>query len=106
MHYRPLYLINDQSEKVALLDVKWQGTHFEGTVILENTPPRLMKLFTQFEEIIEGQMFGLLDDVEEKIAELGLIVVFEDRSESPATDLQVFPSTHSVSFATIHSDTK
>jgi len=35
MHYRPLYLINDQSEKVALLDVKWQGTHFEGTVILE-----------------------------------------------------------------------
>ena len=101
MHQRPLYLSDHQSKRVALLDVKWQGEHFEGTISLETTPLPLVKLFARFEEIVEGQMFSLLGDVEEKIAELGLIVVFEDRSETEVTDLQVFPSTNAVSFSVL-----
>src|SRR3954454_16462119 len=100
MTSRPLYLIDQTSTKIATLDVQLSGDHFEGTILLDLTPPQLRQLFEQFEEIVEGQMFSLLDDVEEKIEAVRFRVVFENSAEADVTDLQVFPSTNAVSFKT------
>lgn len=98
MTHRPTYLIDPSSVRVATLDVRFQDGQFEGTISLDTTPPHLRKLFEQFEEIVEGQMFSLLDDIEEKIGTIPLRAVFDDGTEQYVADLQVFPSTRAVSF--------
>ena len=100
MSHRPLYFIDPSGVRVASLDVALVGDHFEGTVSLEATPSSVRQLFQQFEEIVEGQSFGLLDDIEEKIGAMSLRTVFEDGSAASVCDLQVFPSTGAVSFKT------
>jgi hypothetical protein len=98
MTHRPLELIDQHSARVATLDVQFREDHFEGTICLDATPPYLRQLFEQFEEVVEGQMFGLLDDIEEKIEANRLRVTFNNAAEAWVTDLQVFPSTNAVSF--------
>ena len=98
MTHRPIYLIDQHSARVAALDVEFRDDHFEGMISLDATPPHLRQLFEQFEEVVEGQMFSLLDDIEEKIETTRLRVIFENGAEAGVTDLQVFPSTNAVSF--------
>jgi hypothetical protein len=100
MTHRSTFLLDPGSTKIASLDVQFRDDHFEGTICLDATPPQLRKLFEQFEEVVEGQMFGLLDEIEEKIETIPLRVVFENGAEADVTDLQVFPSTKAVSFKT------
>jgi hypothetical protein len=83
---------------VATLDVGWRNGHYEGTIGLDGMSPELRRLFERFEEIVEGQMFGLLDDIEARIATVPLRAAFEDGVEVEIADLQVFPSTGGVSF--------
>ncbi len=83
-----------------MLSVTFTGTHYEGTISLDHTPPELKRLFEEYEEIVEGQMFSLLDSIEEKISVIHLKVSFENRTEAYVEDLQVFPSTEAVSFKT------
>ncbi len=94
------YLLDQDNHRVAELSVTFTGKHHEGTISLEHTPPELKRLFAQYEEVVEGQMFGLLDGIEEKIAAVPFRVVFEDGTEAEVEDLQVFPSTGAVSFKT------
>ena len=63
-------------------------------------PPGLKRLFEEYEEIVEGQIFALLDGIEEKIGVIPFKVSFEDGTEASVEDLQVFPSTGAVSFKT------
>lgn len=100
MTQQPTHLIDQSSARVAALDVQFRDGHFEGTIDLAPTPPQLRQLFEQFEEIVEGQMFSLLDDIEEKIGTIPLRAVFADGTQAYVADLQVFPSTRSVSFVT------
>src|SRR2546425_1043022 len=94
---RPIYLIDQKSAQVAVLDVHDCNGHFEGTISLDPAPPALRQMFEQFEEVVEGQMFTLLDDIEAKIAALPLRVVLEDGKVACVADLQVFPSRKAVS---------
>lgn len=94
----PTQLIDQSSSQVAVLNVQFRNGHFEGTIDLTPTPPELRRLFEQFEEIVEGQMFSLLDDIEEKIGTIPLRAVLTDGTQAYIGDLQVFPSTKSVSF--------
>jgi hypothetical protein len=98
MTHRPVYLIDQHSARVAALDVQFRDDHFEGLISLEGVPAPLRQLFEQFEEIVEGQMFSLLDDIEEKIEATRLRVLLENGSVACLSDLQVFPSTNAVSF--------
>ncbi len=100
MTHRPIYLTDPSGVRIASLDVALVGDHFEGTISLESTPSSVRQVFQQFEEIVEGQIFGLLDDIEEKIGAMSLQTVFEDGSAASVCDLQVFPSTGAVSFKT------
>lgn len=100
MTTRPIYLIDQDSDRVADLDVSLVGDLYRGTISLDATPPQLKHLFEEFEELVEGQVFNLADEIEEKIGEYSLRVVYANGSEVPVDDLQVYPSTKRVSFKT------
>ena len=100
MTHKPLYLVDQSDGNVATLDVQFRDDHYEGSISLDATPTQLRQLFEQFEEVVEGQMFSLLDDIEEKIGTMTLRVRFDDGEEADVADLQVFPSTNAVSFKT------
>ena len=74
------------------------GDRYRGTVCLDTTPLELKHLFEEFEENVEGQMFTLADEMEEKIGAIPLKVVFPNGMEAHVEDLQVYPSTKRVSF--------
>jgi len=97
---RPIYLLDQGNTRVAVFNVTCAGTHYEGTISLERTPAELRRLFEEYERIVEGQMFSLLDSIEEKIGVIPFKVTFEDGAEAYVEDLQVFPSTGAVSFKT------
>jgi hypothetical protein len=100
MTHRPLYLIDQTAANVAALDVSPVGDHFKGTISLKSTPPQLKRLFDEYEEIVEGQILSLLDEIEQKICKIHFRAIFENGSVASVCDLQVFPSTNSVSFKT------
>jgi hypothetical protein len=89
----------DASGKViATARVSDEGDHWGGAIDLTATPARLRAIFDEFEEIVNGQMFSFLDEIQAKVRALGLTAEFEDNFTAPANDLQVFPSTGEVSF--------
>jgi hypothetical protein len=92
------YLIDPSGAPIAALDVSQAGGRFDGTVALAGAPGPVRQLFAEFEEIVEGQMLSLLDQIQSRIMTLGLRVQFEDGSFAEPADLQVFPSTGAVSF--------
>jgi hypothetical protein len=83
---------------LATARVADEGDHFGGTIELERMPVELRRLFDEFEEVVNGQMFSFLDEVQEKISSFPLKVVFEDGEEVSVKDLQIYPSTGNVSF--------
>ncbi len=98
MTTQTICLVDQSSTRVALLNVRPIGDRYRGTICLDGTPPELKQLFEEFEETVEGQMFSLADEIEEKIGLIPLRVVFPDGMEAHVDDLQVYPSTKRVSF--------
>ena len=98
MTTQPFYLVDRFSTKIAVLNVAPVGDHYRGTICLDATPPELQCLFREFEENVEGQMFSLADEIEEKIGVIPLRVAFPNGGEAYVEDLQVYPSTKRVSF--------
>src|SRR3954471_6130778 len=98
MTAQPTYLVDQSSARIAVLNVTLTGDLYSGTICLDATPPQLQRLFEEFEEIVEGQMFSLADQIEEKIGAIPLRVVFANGMEAYVEDLQVYPSTKRVSF--------
>jgi hypothetical protein len=89
----------DQSRNVlAVARVALEDDHYAGSIDLTCTPPSLKALFTEFEEIVDGQMFSFLDEIQEKIGVVPIIAVFDNGEEGIVNDLQVFPSAGDVSF--------
>lgn len=98
MEIRTVKLIDSSRAVVATAQVADEGAHYGGTIDLGNTPPNLRALFEEFEEIVNGQMFAFLDDIQERIEALSLSVVFDTGHELRIKDLQVFPSAGDLSF--------
>ncbi len=98
MSIRSVRLIDASRTVLATARVADEGEHFGGTVDLRATPPPLRAQFEEFEDIVNGQMFAFLDDIQTKLDALAIKVVFDDGSEAAVKDLQVFPSTGDVSF--------
>jgi hypothetical protein len=91
-------LIDQGRQVVATAQVGEQDGTFIGRIDLSPTPVPLRRLFEEYEEIVNAHTFSLLDEIEEKIENLHLKVVFEDGSESALADMQIYPSTNKVSF--------
>ena len=100
MTFQPVHLVDQTSTRIACLSIQPTGDRYSGTISLNAMPPQLKHLFEEFEEMVEGQMFSLADEIEEKIAALPLKVVFENGTEAEVEDLQIYPSTKRVSFKT------
>jgi hypothetical protein len=98
MTTQPIYLIDQSAKTVAVLNVEHGDDVYCGTICLDATPPELKHLFEEFEENVEGQMFSLADEIEEKIGVIPLRVVFPNGLAAYVDDLQVYPSTKRVSF--------
>lgn len=94
----PAKLVDARGQVLATVSVVREGDHFGGTIDLRDMPDSLRTLFVEFEEIVTGQMFSFLDEIQHKIAAHGIKAVFDNGQESLLNDLQVFPSTGDVSF--------
>lgn len=91
-------IIDHGRHMVATAWVSEQEGHFTGLIDLSPMPATLRRRFEEYEEIVNDQMFSLLDEIEEKISTLLLKVVFNDGCEADLADVQVYPSTKKVSF--------
>jgi hypothetical protein len=98
MTTQPIYLVDQSAKMVAGLNLEPGDDLYRGTICLDATPPELKRLFEEFEENVEGQMFSLADEIEEKIGAIPLRVVFPNGLTAYVDDLQVYPSTKRVSF--------
>jgi hypothetical protein len=98
MSTQHIQLVDQGQIVLAEAQVVDEGGYFGGTIDLRATPDPIRVLFDEFEEIVNGQMFAFLDEIQEKINSLRLKAVFDDGSEVPIEDLQVFPAAEDVSF--------
>jgi hypothetical protein len=98
MSTQTLCLIDPNRAVVAVATVADTGEHFSGTIDLSATPPAVRAVFDEYEEIVLGQMFSFLDEVEAKVAALGLRAEREGATAVPIKDLQVYPTSGEVSF--------
>src|SRR5262245_28107604 len=98
MHTQLVKLIDPSCRVVATAQVVEQGEGFRGSIDLNLMPAQLQLKFVEYEEIVNGQMFSLLDEIEEQIRALQLKIKFDSGDEVEAEDLQIYPSTNRVSF--------
>lgn len=98
MHTQIVKLIDPSRAVVATAQVVDQEGKFKGWVDLRSTPINLQQKFMEYEEIVNGQMFSLLDEIEEQISALRLKIRFETGREQSIEDLQIYPSTERISF--------
>jgi hypothetical protein len=61
-------------------------------------PAGMRRTFEEYEEIVNGQIFSLLDEIGDKVQSLSLRIVFADGREARPDDLQIYPATGKVSF--------
>lgn len=91
-------LVDSTGRVLARASVQDEGKFYGGCIDLEMTPANVRTLFNEFEEIVNGQMFSFLDEIQGRMEMLHIKVQFDDGRVAPVTDLQVFPSTGEVSF--------
>ena len=91
-------LIDHDQNVIATARVTREGNLFGGQIDLSVMPTPLLRTFEEYEEIVNGQMFSLLDEIEAKIDALALAVVFEDGQRASVADVQIYPGEKRVSF--------
>ena len=67
MQTQAVRLIDRSRSVVATMQVTDEGTHYSGTIDLHETPTDLLALFREFDELVNGQVFSLVDEVDERI---------------------------------------
>lgn len=98
MNQRTIKLLGPSGELLATGQAAPEGDHFAGSIDLTPMPASMLQIFQEFEELVNGQVFSLLDDVEQRINDLGIKVVFDDGREAFIEDLQIYPDTRLISF--------
>lgn len=101
MSCRSIQLVDAAGAVQATAKVADRDGVFEGTVDLRHTPPELRVLFDEFEEIVNGQVFVLLDDIQGRMVACVNRAIFDDGCEIAIRDLQVFPLSGEISFRTV-----
>lgn len=94
-------IINQSRQVVATAQVSEQDGCLAGRIDPGSMPATLQHQFEEYEEMVNQQMFIFLDDLEEKIERLFLKAVFADGRVIQLTDVQIYPSTQSVSFKVV-----
>ncbi len=101
MSFQRVTIIDQSRQVVATAKVSEQDGCFAGRIDLSLMPAMLQHQFEEYEEMVNQQMFSFLDDLEEKIGRFFLKAVFDDGNVEQLTDVQIYPSTKSVSFKVV-----
>jgi hypothetical protein len=101
MSLQQVTIIDQKREVVATAQVTEQNGMFTGRIDLSPMSVSLRRQFEAYEEIVNKQMFSLLDEMEERIGAMLLKVGFADGHVAPLADLQIYPSTKKVSFKVV-----
>jgi len=94
-------IIDQSRQVVATAKVSEKDGYFAGRIDLSPMPETRRHQFEEYEEMVNHQMFSLLDEIEEKIGALLLKVVFADGNAVQLTDVQIYPSTKKISFKVV-----
>ena len=86
------------SAVVATAQVAEKDGCFTGSIDLRTLPLELLRRFEAYEEIVNAQMFRLLDEIEDQIRAMPQLVVFDEGRKFPVEDLQIYPKVARVSF--------
>jgi hypothetical protein len=98
MSDRTIRIIDPSRRILATARVAEEDGSFAGSIDVGSMPRDILRRFEAYEEIVEGQMFSLLDEIEDQISGLTLSAIFDDGQEFLVEDLQVYPSSGRVSF--------
>lgn len=98
MNARTIKLLGPSGELWATGVVVLEGDHFEGSIDLSLMPASMLRTFEEFEELVNGQVFSLLDGIEQRINDLAIKAAFDGGREAFVEDLQIYPSTGLTSF--------
>ena len=98
MAARHVKLIDPSRQVLAVGQGVVNHDRFEGQVDARALSPSLYRIFQEYEEIVNGQIFSLLDEMEERIRALGIKAVLDGGDEARIEDLQLYPSTGLISF--------
>ena len=98
MNHKIVRIVDQSCGAVATARVLETDGGFAGSIDLRSMPEGLLGLLEAYEEVVNGQTFSLLDEVEEQLGEIPLVAIFEDGEAFPVEDLQIYPSDGRVSF--------
>jgi hypothetical protein len=101
MSLQQVTIIDQKRTIVATAQVTEQDGTFTGRIDLSPMSVPLRLQFAAYEEIVNQQMFSLLDEMEEQIGAMLLKVVFADGHVAPLADLQIYPRIKKVSFKVV-----
>jgi hypothetical protein len=91
-------IIDRLQNVVAMARVSRRDDLFSGEIDLSLMPEEFRKRFEEYETLVNGQMFALLDEIEGQFDPLLLSVVLESGQEFEIEELQVYPTSKRVSF--------
>jgi hypothetical protein len=84
-----LHLTDPSRDVIATVEIETMTHDFvEGRIIAHQFSDEMLRIFASFQEMIEHEMFGFLDQFEQYVAALNLHVLIED-TPLPVYDLQV-----------------
>lgn len=92
-----LPIVGPQGTVVARADVSQEDGLFSGTVELSAMPASMLQKFIEYENVVNNQMFSLLDRIQDEVEALGLRARLGE-SEVTLDDLQIYPSDGAISF--------
>jgi hypothetical protein len=85
-----LQLLNENNAPIATISVDVITAEMvQGTILDHQFTPDMIRMFEAFQEMVEHQMFGYLDQFEQHLAALNLKVLIDDEP-IPIEDLQVY----------------
>ena len=95
---KTIKIIDRNRKVVATGQVVNHEDRFTGQIDLHSLSTSLRQTFEEYEEIVNDQMFSLLDEIEEQINALRLKVIFNEGDEAGIEDLQIYPTTKRIAF--------
>jgi len=98
MRDRIVKIIDGSRNTVATARVSEREGRCFGEIDLGPMPDALLQRFEEYERLVNGQMFALLDDIEDQIDSFSLKVVLESGHEVAIEDVQIYPRSGRVSF--------
>jgi hypothetical protein len=97
---KPIYLVSVSGRKIgSLFDMDFNASSmtYSGCLSLTELPNELHQLLVELEEVVDGQSFALVDEIQRKIDDFGTCVIFDNGKMGPIRDLYL-SSDRGVSF--------